>query len=121
MGRLLGTVAFMAPEHILGEEIDHRADLYSLGALLYMGLTGSKPFEAKTITEYLSMHITQSAPKPKDKDPNIPPLLDQICSRLLEKEPSKRFSSASEVLLLLQKKQRFPNIFGKEKLETIFQ
>ncbi|MEC7987543.1 MAG: serine/threonine-protein kinase [Myxococcota bacterium] len=116
MGRLLGTVAFMAPEHILGEEVDHRADLYSLGALLYMGLTGSKPFEAKTITEYLSMHITQSAPSPKDKNPNVPPLLDQICSRLLEKEPSKRFSSASEVLLLLQKKQRFPNIFGKEKL-----
>ena len=52
MGRLLGTIAFMAPEHILGEPVDHRVDLYSLGALLYMGLTKEKPFKTTTIANY---------------------------------------------------------------------
>ena len=56
MGSLVGTVAFMAPELIIGEELDHRADLYSLGALIFMALTGKKPFEAKSIVGYLSQH-----------------------------------------------------------------
>ena len=64
LGSLIGTVAFMAPEQILGEPVDQRTDLYALGAVLYMSLTGVKPFEAKTMAEYLAKHLNQAAPSP---------------------------------------------------------
>ena len=120
MGRLVGTVAFMAPEHIMGETIDYRADLYSLGALLYTCLTGQKPFESTSIAGYLSMHLTQTPPSPKEKNPDTPDLLDQICSKLLQKEPAKRYSSAAEILQVLQTQHPFPKLFGRQKEIDIF-
>ena len=88
MGSLVGTVAFMAPELIIGEELDHRADLYSLGALIFMALTGKKPFEAKSIVGYLSQHLTQPPLRPSSEDSNIPRSLDNICFQLY-KEPKQ--------------------------------
>ena len=116
MGRLVGTVAFMAPEHIMGEPCDLRSDLYSLGALLYMGLTGKKPFEATSIAGYLSMHLTHDAPNPQSIDPNIPDHLNNICNKLLQKEPDQRFSSASEILQLLKKEPTVVELFGRNQL-----
>jgi serine/threonine protein kinase len=98
MGSLVGTVAFMAPELIIGEDLDHRADLYSLGALLYMALTGKKPFEAKTIVGYLSQHLTQPPTRPSSENQNIPERLDNICFQLLQKNPNNRYSNAADVL-----------------------
>ena len=102
MGRLLGTIAFMAPEHILGEPVDHRVDLYSLGALLYMGLTKEKPFKTTTIANYLSQHITKPPPNPKDINSNVPTNLCEIALKLLEKKPHHRYASAKEILEVLE-------------------
>ena len=102
MGRLLGTIAFMAPEHILGEPVDHRVDLYSLGALLYMGLTKEKPFKTTTIANYLSQHITKPPPNPKDINVNVPTNLCEIALKLLEKKPQNRYASAKEILEVLE-------------------
>jgi len=116
MGRLVGTVAFMAPEHIMGETCDHRADLYSLGALLYMALTGKKPFESSSVAGYLSMHLTHDAPNPQTINPNIPSSLNQICIKLLQKEPAQRFSSAAEILQLLKEEISFSELIGRNAL-----
>ena len=113
MGRLVGTVAFMAPEHIMGDTCDLRADLYSLGALLYMGLTGKKPFEATSIAGYLSMHLTHDAPNPQSINPKIPDRLNNICIKLLQKEPENRYSSAAEILQILSNVPKFPNLIGR--------
>ena len=114
MGRLVGTVAFMAPEHIMGDKCDLRADLYSLGALLYMGLTGKKPFEATSIAGYLSMHLTHDAPNPQSINPKIPDQLNNICIKLLQKEPENRYSSAAEILQILSDIPNFPTLVGRD-------
>ena len=59
-GKLVGTVAFMAPEQITGEAVDSRADLYSLGAVLYVMLTGTQPIRADSIAGYLARHLTEN-------------------------------------------------------------
>ncbi len=100
-GRLVGTIAFMAPEQITGETVDSRADLYSLGAVLYMMLTGDKPIQAETIAGYLSRHLTHAPRPPGELDPAVPSRLETICLRLLAKDPGQRFASARQVLAAL--------------------
>ncbi|MDP2309615.1 MAG: protein kinase [Pseudomonadota bacterium] len=100
-GRLVGTVAFMAPEQITGESPDTRADLYSLGALLYVMLTGRRPIQADSIAGYLARHLTETPRAPSDVDPRVPQRLEQVCMRLLQKDPSRRFASARQVIAAL--------------------
>ena len=115
MGKLVGTVAFMAPEQIIGDTIDKRADLYSLGMILYICLTGQKPFEADNVTGYLSKHITEMPPHPQKLDVSIPKDLADICFKLLQKDPYKRYSSAKQVGNLLQNQANLPVLIGRKK------
>ncbi len=101
MGRLVGTVAFMAPEQITGERVDPRTDLYSLGAILYVLLTGGRPIQADSIAGYLARHLTEVPRPPSELDPAIPRRLEAVCLRLLEKDPARRFATAAEVLVAL--------------------
>ncbi|MFN7145302.1 MAG: serine/threonine-protein kinase, partial [Myxococcota bacterium] len=100
-GRLVGTVAFMAPEQITGESPDTRADLYSLGALLYVMLTFRRPIVADSIAGYLARHLTETPRAPSDIDPRVPQRLERICTKLLQKDPSRRYASARQVLAAL--------------------
>lgn len=102
-GRLVGTVAFMAPEQISGEAIDQRADLYSLGAVLYVLLTGSRPINADSIAGYLARHLSERPRPPSELDPGVSPRLERICLKLLEKDPDQRFASAAQVLHALDR------------------
>ncbi len=121
MGRLLGTVAFMAPEHILGETLDHRADLYSLGALLYMSLTKEKPFKTTTVAGYLNQHLTHKPTDPRTITANAPPLLSEVALKLLEKDPDNRFKSAHAVLEFLQAEELSgKDLLGQEDLFESF-
>ncbi len=99
----MGTVAFMAPEQISGEAIDQRADLYSLGAVLYVLLTGSRPINADSIAGYLARHLSERPRPPSELDPGVSPRLERICTKLLEKDPDQRFASANEVLVALDR------------------
>ncbi|MFZ5475227.1 MAG: protein kinase domain-containing protein [Myxococcota bacterium] len=101
-GRLVGTVAFMAPEQITGETVDARADLYGLGALLYVMLTFRRPIVADSIAGYLARHLTETPRPPSDHDPRVPQRLERICMRLLQKDPARRYASAREVLAALK-------------------
>lgn len=100
-GRLVGTVAFMAPEQITGDPVDSRADLYGLGALLYAMLTGRRPVIADTIAGYLARQLAEMPKSPVEVDSRVPPRLDRLCMRLLQKDPGQRFATAAEVLAAL--------------------
>lgn len=100
-GELVGTVAWIAPEQITGESVDGRADLYALGGLLYLMLTGRRPFNARSLAGFLDKHLHQAPRPPRELAPTLPERLDAICLRLLEKSPDARFASARHVLLAL--------------------
>lgn len=101
-GEVLGTVAYIAPEQINGERIDARTDLYSLGAVLYLMLTGRRPFNARTLAGYLDKHLHRPPRPPHELAPGVPPELEDICLRLLQKEPGDRFASATHLLHVLE-------------------
>lgn len=104
-GRLIGTVAFMAPEQITGDDVDARADLYSLGVALYVMLTSCRPIEASSVAGYLARHLTEVPRPASELDPTVPPRLDRICQRLLMKEPAQRYASARAVLDALDREE----------------
>ncbi len=99
---LVGTWAYSSPEQIAGTPIDHRSDLYSLGVILFAMLTGRRPFVAKDLAGYMELHRTHSAPAPADLDSHVPPHLNDITGRLLQKLPKDRFRSAQEILYRLE-------------------
>ncbi len=97
-----GTIAYMAPEVIRGEAVGPTADLYSLGAVWYHALTGAPPFAGLAPMEVLRAH-TRDAPAPlAERGADVPPALEAIVRRLLEKEPGERFPSAAEALRALE-------------------
>lgn len=97
-----GTLHYMSPEQIRGEFVDARADLYSLGCILYELLTGSPPFRRKDVSEEIFAHLHGHIPLPSERVSGIPPKLDEIVFRLLAKEPADRYGYASDVALVLE-------------------
>ncbi|MFT6144538.1 MAG: tetratricopeptide (TPR) repeat protein [Myxococcota bacterium] len=100
-GEMIGTVAYISPEQIKGEAVDARADLYSLGAVLYLVLTGQRPFTARGLHGYLEKHLNEMPRPPREVEPLVPPHLDRICMRLLAKDPAARFASSAHLLHIL--------------------
>jgi len=105
-GRLVGTVAFMAPELITAEGVDRRADLYALGAVIYLMLTYHRPIEAGSVAGYLARHLTEVPKAPHEHDPTTPPHLERICQRLLQKDPAWRYPSAQAVAQALERRDQ---------------
>ncbi len=101
-GMLVGTVAYMPPEQALGNEITPRADLYSLGCMLYEMVTGRPPFVSDNATAVISQHINTRPVAPSWHTESCPQALEEIVLRLLEKKPEDRFASASDVLDALE-------------------
>ena len=94
---LVGTVYYMSPEQVRGEMIDARADLYSLGCILYEVLVGLPPFVADRASEVMDMHETLNPEPPSAVVRGVPPLLDQLVLDLLEKNPRHRIGHAGVV------------------------
>jgi serine/threonine-protein kinase len=95
-GRLMGTPAYMSPEQVLGEEVDGRADLYSVGVLLYRMLSGTLPFKADSALAMLQRQIRDEPISLHLQRPELPEWCDQIVQRALRKAPADRFQSAEE-------------------------
>lgn len=95
---VLGTPAYMSPEQIDGRQVDHRADLYSLGVTLYYLTTGKKPFEGATPMEVLLKHMSERLVPPTQIDPRIPRALGQVIERLMAKDVENRYGSADELM-----------------------
>jgi tetratricopeptide (TPR) repeat protein len=101
-GGLVGTVFYVAPEQVQGNEVDGRADLYALGVMLYEVTTGRLPFTADDPVAVITQHLYAPVVPPRAKNAEIPPALDQLIVRLLSKTPQDRPASASDVLALLE-------------------
>ena len=101
-GLMLGTVAYMPPEQALGGESTPKADLYSLGAMLYEMVTGRPPFVGDDPTAVISQHINTPPVAPSWVTEFCPPPLEEVILHLLEKDPGKRPASAGEVLAALE-------------------
>ena len=100
-GTSLGTPAYLAPEQAAGDEVDHRADLYSLGVVAYEMLAGRPPFEGRTAQQLLAAHVTERPEPLHRRRPTVPPGLAALVMRLLEKHPADRPQSADDVLRML--------------------
>jgi eukaryotic-like serine/threonine-protein kinase len=108
-GIVAGTPHYMAPEQARGDAVDARSDLFSLGAVLYFMASGHPPFRAEQAMAVLH-RICHDRQRPLDQiDPRIPDELGDVIDRLLEKKPSRRFASASEV------QQVLAGILGREQ------
>jgi serine/threonine protein kinase/HAMP domain-containing protein len=103
VGSVLGTPRYMSPEQALGEEVDGRSDLFSIGVILYEMLTGVKAFDASNIGTLMTQ-ITQKQPAPLQQlCPEIPAGLRQIVQKLLQKKPEKRFQTGDELATAIGK------------------
>lgn len=102
-GAILGTPAYLSPEQALGREVDGRADLYSLGVLLYRWATGRTPFIGESVLEVVSQHLHAPVVPPAERVPGLPAGLNEIVLRLLAKEPEARFASAGALRRALER------------------
>jgi serine/threonine-protein kinase len=100
-GLVIGTPEYMSPEQLLGDPVDARSDIYSLGCILYQMLTGQRTFEEPTREQMIKRRLTEKAPHPRDLLPDLPKTLDLIVARLLARTPQDRYATAAEVRDLL--------------------
>ncbi|UQA57092.1 serine/threonine-protein kinase [Polyangium aurulentum] len=89
-GAILGTPAYMAPEQILGHQVDGRADLFALGGVLFECLTGRIPFEETNLMAILGKVLSETAPRVSELRPEVHPMFDVLVADLLEKNPDER-------------------------------
>ena len=94
-GDLIGTPYYMAPEQLEGEQVDRRTDVYALGLVLYRGLVGTLPFEARSIFELKEKVLREPPVPPALRRPETPPELDRICRKAIEKVPADRYPTAA--------------------------
>ncbi|HRU52138.1 MAG TPA: SpoIIE family protein phosphatase [Planctomycetota bacterium] len=95
---IAGTLNYMAPEVIKGFEVDPRADLYTLGIILYELVTGTLPFKSSDLLTTVVKQIEMNPPMPSELNPKVTPGFESIIIKLIAKSPSKRFQSADELL-----------------------
>ena len=102
MGMMVGTVSYMPPEQAMGGEVTAKADLYSLGAMLYEMVTGRPPFVGDDSVAIIGQHINTPPVSPSWHRADLPPALETLIMQLLEKDPEKRPASATVVLQALE-------------------
>jgi serine/threonine protein kinase/Tol biopolymer transport system component len=101
-GFVVGTFGYMAPEQVRGLSVDHRADIFAIGALLYEMLTGQRAFHGATAADTMSAILTGDPPEVDSARVAISPGLDRIVRRCLEKSPDLRFQSATDLAFALE-------------------
>lgn len=100
-GQFLGTVDYVAPEQIQGDEVDARTDGYALGCVLFECLTGAAPFRRDEGLATIMAHVNDTPARVSDLRPGSPPAVDQVVSRSLAKDPAARYQSCDELSLAL--------------------
>ena len=100
---VMGTPAYISPEQARGENVDHRADIYSLGAILYEMLTGKRPYPGDTVIGVAVQHLNDPIPDILKVRPDLPVEVDDIIRTAMAKDKQKRYNTAQDLALALNK------------------
>ena len=100
-GAVMGTAGYMAPEQIRGQRVDHRADIFSLGLILYEMLSGRRAFHGDSAFETLNAILKEDPPQLSESNDQVNPALERVVLHCLEKNPGQRFQSAGDVAFAL--------------------
>lgn len=116
----VGTPEYMAPEQATAKNIDHRADIYALGIVLYEMVTGRKPYTADTPLAVLFKHASEPLPRPKQFVPDLPDGVERILLKALAKNPADRYQSMAEIGVAFEKilDGQAKKTAGHERLQT---
>lgn len=115
-GRILGTVSYMSPEQSRGEKVDTRSDIFSFGVLLYRMAAGEFPFSGPTSVSTLAKILETRHESPRPKNENIPPELERIIDKCLQKDPNDRFQDTRDLVVDLRNLRR---LYDSGTTETI--
>ncbi len=96
-GMVMGTPSYMAPEQARGERVDHRCDIYGVGALFYAALTGRPPFKTETPQATILAVMNDVPPRPSSLNPDIPTAVEFVVQRAMAKEPDQRYQTMEEL------------------------
>lgn len=115
-GAIIGTPAYMAPEQVRGEALDGRADIYSLGIVLYEMAAGRPPFEGDSAMTVMLKHVNEAVPDIRSRA-EVPPALKAVLDRVLAKQPALRYQTAGELAAALRALAQKP--YGADKEDTV--
>jgi eukaryotic-like serine/threonine-protein kinase len=101
-GMVLGTIGYMAPEQVRGQTVDHRADVFAFGVVLYEMLAGRRAFQRETTIDTMTAILKEDPPDLPSGDRSLPPALERILDRCLEKAPTARFQSTGDLAFALE-------------------
>jgi serine/threonine-protein kinase len=113
--KAIGSVHYISPEQARGDITDEKSDIYSVGVMMYEMLTGVKPFDADNPVTVALMHMQNTAKPPREINDSIPEGLEEIVIRAMQKEASKRYQSASEMIKDIEEFKKNPSIVFEYK------
>ncbi|MBW4436943.1 MAG: protein kinase [Pleurocapsa minor GSE-CHR-MK-17-07R] len=99
----MGTFAYMSPEQAEAEKVDNRADIYALGIMLYELTVGKLPYQPRSITEAIRMHVREPLPKPSEQRPGFPADIERIIVKATQKNPNDRYQTAGDMSREIQR------------------
>jgi serine/threonine protein kinase/Tol biopolymer transport system component len=117
-GAILGTVGYMSPEQVRGMPADARSDIFALGTILYEMLSGERPFRGDSSVETMNAILKEDPPELVTANRSVPPALDRIVRRCMEKTPGERFQSARDLAFALEAISGSSSAHGAALLET---
>jgi len=116
----LESVAYMAPERIKGKAWDKRADIYSLGVILYELLCERLPFTGRSVFEVMEAHTTVSPPLPYEVNPQIPRFLSEVIMKMIAKQPENRYKNVKDIQIDLNRIEKgFPPLLGEKNEKPV--
>jgi serine/threonine protein kinase/Tol biopolymer transport system component len=118
-GTVMGTVGYMSPEQVRGQEADHRSDIFSFGMILYEMLSGKRAFSGVSVADVMSAILKEEPPELGETNAKISPQLDKIVRRCLEKQPERRFQSTSDLGFALEALSAATLTPSGSRLETV--
>ena len=113
-GSIVGTAQYLSPEQAEGRPVSPRSDLYSVGVLLYELLTGRVPFDAESPVSIALKHVSEPPVPPSQLNPAVPPALEAVVLRALEKDPARRFPDADAFIAALEAARSAPARVARE-------